>query len=79
MKTEISREDYLKFVGLFALGHHYTKALREIEVAAAEVIEALPQFDDYYGHISDAMCDVDESPDNVLRKLKITVKKGKKK
>lgn len=79
MKTELSKEDYLKLVGLFALAHHHNKALWEINIAAAEIIEMESDGDfgdGYYGHLSDALCDVDStSPDGTLRKLKITVKK----
>jgi len=79
MKTELSKEDYLKLVGLFTLAHHHLKALKDIELAAAQTIELKPEegWDgDYFGHLSDALCDVDTTlPDETLRKLKIMVKK----
>lgn len=81
MKEELSKEDYLKLVGLYTVAHHHLKALREIEIAAAEIIEIEPDdgFDNYYGHLSDDLCDSEVIlPDSMLRKMKIIVKKSKK-
>ena len=79
MKTEISKEDYLKLVGLFTLARSHTKAIQEIEIAAAEIIkmEAKDGFgDNYYGHLSDEIWSFDTtSPDDTLKRLKIKVAK----
>lgn len=79
MKTEISEEDYLKLVGLYTIAQHHNKALQEIELAVADVIEMEPKEGfggNYFGHVSDAIWDFDMTlPGETLRKLKITVKK----
>lgn len=78
MLKELCKGDYLKLVGLFTLAHHHNKALREIEVAAAEIIQMESDVGNYYGHLSDALYEASIEPvsiDDTLRNLDITVKK----
>jgi hypothetical protein len=76
VKASITPAERLQLIGLLTLADHHDAALKDIERAAAELLQVPPDEpgQDYYGHLSDAMYDGNRrSADRLLDLLKITV------
>ena len=70
MKT-ISRDDYLKTVGLLTLAQSYAKKAGEAEAALGELLDC-QEGQHYFGHASDAVWE-GHSADEMLRRMKVEV------
>lgn len=68
-KTEITRTQYHKLLGLMVLAERHDKALQEI----LEAVKELVGDDEDCGHSMDAVYS-DQNVDDLMSRLKITVK-----
>lgn len=71
-KTKISRNDYLRLVGLLTLASSHNRALQQIEKAAIEITGEF----ETGGHSGDEIWGFDQDADALLSRLGITVEDG---
>lgn len=71
-KRYIDQSGYLKLTGLLVLAERHNRALKEIEAAAAEIVDE-PCESGYYGVVSDEVVSERPDADDLLRRLGITV------
>lgn len=77
-KKTITRDDYLRLVGLLTLARDHNRVLRDIEHSVAGLVGAEDDSSggsSYYGHASDAVYS-DYTADEMLGRLEITVEEA---
>lgn len=79
MVKEITQKDYLCLIGLLTLGTELMRQIKNIEEAAAQILEVEDEGHGYYGHVSDAIYSDDQDAVALLKRLDISIIKVKRK
>ena len=73
-KSKLFRNEYYQLLGLFKLASDHVKALKQIELSAAELVGEENDGSGYYGHVTDAIYG-DDGAAYVIERLEIAVEK----
>ena len=71
-KREISKNDYVRVVGLLTLAEYHVKMCEDIQRNIAEILRVSDEGGGYFGHVSDAIHEGHDAM-TLIRKLEYSI------